>query len=74
MMEQPERFSDYLFAKMGTTTGSVTDTADTNADQEAPKELTGFRKWLSENLLLMVTLSGVILGVVIGESIFYLNI
>uniref|UniRef100_A0A6M2DR11 Amino acid transporter n=1 Tax=Xenopsylla cheopis TaxID=163159 RepID=A0A6M2DR11_XENCH len=51
---------------MGTTTGSVTETADTNADQDAPKELTGFRKWLSENLLLMVTLSGVILGVVIG--------
>lgn len=34
---------------------------------EAPVELTGARKWLSENLMLLLTLSGVLLGVVLGE-------
>lgn len=34
---------------------------------EAPVELTGARKWLSENLMLLLTLSGVLFGVVLGE-------
>lgn len=34
---------------------------------EAPVELTGVRRWLSENLMLLLTLSGVLFGVVLGE-------
>ncbi|XP_005186358.1 excitatory amino acid transporter isoform X2 [Musca domestica] len=36
---------------------------------EAPRELKGMRKWLSENLMLLVTLSGVMLGVILGFSL-----
>ncbi|XP_075153663.1 excitatory amino acid transporter 2 isoform X2 [Haematobia irritans] len=36
---------------------------------EAPRELKGFRKWLSDNLMLLVTLSGVMLGVIMGFSL-----
>ncbi|CAD7079028.1 unnamed protein product [Hermetia illucens] len=41
---------------------------------DVPIELTGFRKWFSENLMLLVTLSGVILGVVLGVSLRPLNL
>lgn len=32
------------------------------------KEMTGVRKWLSENLLLLGTLCGVAVGAIIGKS------
>ncbi|XP_034473991.1 excitatory amino acid transporter isoform X2 [Drosophila innubila] len=38
----------------------------TTERSDAPVELTGYRKWLSDNLMLLVTLSGVLLGVVLG--------
>jgi len=71
-MEKSEKFSDYLFAKMGppNVTSSVHGTElppKTTERSDAPVELTGYRKWLSDNLMLLVTLSGVLLGVVLGE-------
>ncbi|XP_066594060.1 excitatory amino acid transporter isoform X1 [Prorops nasuta] len=52
------RFSEYLFAKM--------DGQDVSASQGPRKVTADTRKWLRENLLLMITLSGVLLGVVLG--------
>lgn len=53
------RFSEYLFAKMGG--------QDVSASQGPRKVTADTRKWMRENLLLMVTLSGVLLGVILGE-------
>lgn len=83
-MDQSDKFSDYLFAKMGPPVGVGGVGRDgsvmghhhavdaecprkTTDSCEAPVELTGARKWLSENLMLLLTLSGVLLGVVLGE-------
>lgn len=72
-MEKSEKFSDYLFAKMGppNVTAAVHGTElppKTHPERsDAPLELTGYRKWLRDNLMLLVTLSGVLLGVVLGE-------
>lgn len=74
-MEKSEQFSDYLFAKMGpphptSATANGTDippTTKTTERCEASHELHGYRKWLSENLMLLVTLSGVMLGVTLGK-------
>ncbi|XP_017046288.1 excitatory amino acid transporter [Drosophila ficusphila] len=46
----------------------------TTERSDAPVELTGYRKWLSDNLVLLVTLSGVLLGVVLGLSLRPLNL
>lgn len=66
-MERSEKFSDYLFAKMGPPiiNGDATKTTD-NCD--APVELTGFRKWLNQNFLLLMTLSGVLVGIIEGKQ------
>jgi hypothetical protein len=57
---------DYLFAQMST------DNNDAKVEcTEQPgenKELTGARKWISENLLLLLTLFGVAFGTIVGES------
>jgi len=53
------RFSEYLFAKMGG--------QDVSASQGPRKVTADTRKWMRENLLLMVTLSGVLLGIILGE-------
>ncbi|XP_022221519.2 excitatory amino acid transporter isoform X1 [Drosophila obscura] len=73
-MEKSGKFSDYLFAKMGppNVTASVHGSElppKTTERSDAPVELTGYRKWLSDNLMLLVTLSGVLLGVVMGLSL-----
>lgn len=34
---------------------------------EALRELKGYRKWVQENLMLLVTLSGVMLGICLGK-------
>lgn len=72
-MEKSGKFSDYLFAKMGppNMTAAVHGTElppKTTERCDAPLELTGYRKWLSDNLMLLVTLSGVMLGVILGKS------
>ncbi|XP_068141653.1 excitatory amino acid transporter isoform X1 [Drosophila tropicalis] len=70
-----EKFSDYLFAKMGppNVASAVHGTElppKTTERSDAPlEELTGYRKWLSDNLMLLVTLSGVLLGVILGLSL-----
>ncbi|XP_055386681.1 excitatory amino acid transporter isoform X2 [Condylostylus longicornis] len=46
----------------------------TTERSEAPVELTGIRKSLKENLMLLVTLSGVTLGVIIGFSLRQFNL
>ncbi|XP_043644957.1 excitatory amino acid transporter isoform X2 [Drosophila teissieri] len=46
----------------------------TTERSDAPVELTGYRRWLSENLMLLVTLSGVLLGVILGLSLRPLNL
>lgn len=71
-MDQSEKFSDYLFAKMGPPIIGNNDNEcprKTTDSCEAPVELTGFRKWFSENLMLMVTLSGVLFGIILGNHI-----
>ncbi|XP_017855336.1 excitatory amino acid transporter isoform X1 [Drosophila busckii] len=73
-MEKSEKFSDYLFAKMGppNVTAAVHGTElppKTTERSEAPVELTGYWKWLRDNLMLLVTLSGVLLGVILGLSL-----
>lgn len=68
-MERPEQFSDYLFAKMGSTIIGDSDTNKTTDNCDAPIELTGFRKWINKNYLLLMTLFGVIFGVIEGETI-----
>lgn len=77
-----DKFSDYLFAKMGPPIavgcgggGGIAAGAGADAECprkttdscEAPVELTGARKWLSDNLMLLLTLSGVLFGVILGE-------
>lgn len=73
-MAEAEKFSDYLFTKMGPSiqtghnvAGPDVECSKTTGNCEAPVELTGLRKWLSKNLMLLVTLSGVIFGVIEGE-------
>ncbi|KAG4072837.1 hypothetical protein HA402_001626 [Bradysia odoriphaga] len=76
-MDQSEKFSDYLFAKMGPPIIGNNDNEcprKTTDSCEAPIELTGFRKWFSENLMLLVTLSGVLFGVILGFSLRTLNL
>lgn len=76
-MEKPSRFSEYLFAKMAPASGPEAGEGaqlprNTTVDSSAPRELTGIQKWLSENMLLMVTLSGVLLGIILGKyKIFF---
>lgn len=53
------RFSEYLFAKM--------DGQDVSASQGPRKVTADTRKFMRENLLLVVTLSGVLFGVILGE-------
>lgn len=68
-MEKSEKFSDYLFAKMGPPNVTAAELPPKTHPErsDAPVELTGYRKWLHENLMLLVTLSGVLLGVVLGK-------
>lgn len=72
-MEKSGQFSDYLFAKMGPTNGSTpsvpTKNVTTEESDSPPVELTGLQKWLNNNLMLLVTLSGVVFGVILGELI-----
>lgn len=75
-MDQSEKFSDYLFAKMGPPISGSNDNEcprKTTDSCEAPIELTGFRKWFSENLMLLVTLSGVLFGVILGNLVCFLK-
>ncbi|KAH8279554.1 hypothetical protein KR018_000819, partial [Drosophila ironensis] len=67
-MERSGKFSDYLFAKMGPPTATELPPKTTERS-DAPIELTGYRRWLSDNLMLLVTLSGVLLGVLLGLSL-----
>lgn len=53
----------------GTTVNGTELPPKTTERCEAPLELTGYRKWLRENLMLLVTLSGVLLGVCLGFSL-----
>ncbi|XP_034174029.2 excitatory amino acid transporter 2 isoform X3 [Osmia lignaria lignaria] len=60
------RFSDYLFAKM--------DGQDVSASQGPRKVTADTRKFIRENLLLVVTLSGVMFGVLLGFGLRPLNL
>ncbi|XP_037975146.2 excitatory amino acid transporter isoform X2 [Plutella xylostella] len=53
---------EYLFAKMGPGDGGP----KTTEERAAPVDPTGFRKWLAENTMLVITLAGVITGIGIG--------
>ncbi|XP_075974867.1 excitatory amino acid transporter 2 isoform X2 [Anticarsia gemmatalis] len=61
-MEKSERFSEYLFAKMGPGDRGP----KTTEDRSAPVEPTGLRKFLVENVMLVVTLVGVLTGIGVG--------
>lgn len=62
VMEKGERFSEYLFAKMGPGDRGP----KTTEERSAPVEPTGFRKWFVDNMMLVVTLAGVLTGIAIG--------
>lgn len=62
-MEKGERFSEYLFAKMGPGDRGP----KTTEDRSAPVERTGVRKFLADNVMLVVTLVGVLTGIAIGK-------
>lgn len=65
-------FSDYLFAKMSPDTNNgITGPADCTVESGAPRELTKTRKWIAENMLLLVTLCGVVIGIILGELLFF---
>lgn len=82
-MEKSKPFSDYLFMKMGpaNTANGVNCAASgvasgvnelslkTTERCEALPELKGYRKWIRDNLMLLVTLSGVLLGICLGKTI-----
>lgn len=59
-------FSDYLFAKMSPESNNG-GAADCTLESAAPVELTRTRKWIAENMLLIVTLCGVLIGIIVGE-------
>ncbi|XP_026732951.1 excitatory amino acid transporter isoform X1 [Trichoplusia ni] len=61
-MEKGERFSEYLFAKMGPGDRGP----KTTEDRSAPVERTGVRKFLVDNVMLVVTLAGVLTGIGVG--------
>lgn len=61
-MEKSERFSEYLFAKMGPGDSGP----KTTEDRSAPVEPTGMRKFLVDNVMLVVTLLGVLSGIALG--------
>ena len=62
-MEKGDRFSEYLFAKMGPGDRGP----KTTEDRSAQVERTGVRKILVDNVMLVVTLVGVITGIGLGE-------
>lgn len=64
LMEKTSRFPEYLFAKMGPMEGGG---AKATGASGARRELSGLRRGLQENLLLVVTLSGVVLGIILGK-------
>lgn len=62
-MEKGERFSEYLFAKMGPGDRGP----KTTEDRSARVDPTGVKKWFIENVMLVITLAGVLMGIAIGE-------
>lgn len=64
-MEKGERFSEYLFVKMGPGDRGP----KTTEDRSAPVDHTGVKKWLVENTLLVITLAGVLTGIAIGKFV-----
>lgn len=72
MTTDSEKFSDYLFTKMGPSiqVGNIARTdvecSKTTDNCEARRELTGLHKWFDTNLMLLVTLSGVLFGIIEG--------
>lgn len=62
-MERSERFSEYLFAKMGPADRGP----KTTEGRSAPVEPTGWKKCLADNMMLVVTLVGVLTGIAFGK-------
>ncbi|KAL0831594.1 hypothetical protein ABMA28_002377 [Loxostege sticticalis] len=69
-MEKSERFSEYLFAKMGPGDRGP----QTTEDRTAPVEPTGAKKWFIDNTMLVVTLIGVITGISVGFGLRPFNL
>lgn len=93
MDKKDQRYSEYLFAKMGSRNNSLehvvvnkdtkenhnssatkptiaqtkTESLHYSSKKDTDDEQSQFVKWLLDNLMLLVTLSGVVLGVIIGE-------
>ncbi|XP_023955142.1 excitatory amino acid transporter isoform X1 [Bicyclus anynana] len=61
-MEKGERFSEYLFVKMGPGDRGP----KTTEDRSAPVDPTGVKKWFIDNKLLVITLAGVLAGIAVG--------
>lgn len=62
-MEKGERFSEYLFVKMGPGDRGP----KTTEDRTAVVDHTGVKKWFIDNILLVITLAGVLAGISVGE-------
>lgn len=63
VMEKSERFSEYLFAKMGPGDRGP----KTTEDRSAQVDPTGVKKWFIENVMLVITLAGVLMGISLGQ-------
>ncbi|XP_026489449.1 excitatory amino acid transporter isoform X1 [Vanessa tameamea] len=61
-MEKSERFSEYLFVKMGPGDRGP----KTTEDRTAAVDHTGVKKWFIDNTLLVITLAGVMIGISVG--------
>lgn len=69
-MAKSEKFSDYSFANMGPP--NLGTTANDRPPRKNCRDGTGIErrcchKWFNKNLMLVVTLSGVVFGVIEGE-------
>lgn len=77
-MEKSDQFTDYLFAKMGPSimlgSGDIPTVTKTTGRTSAALEMTGFRKWINKNYLLLMTLFGVVAGIILGKHIVIYSI
>jgi hypothetical protein len=61
------RFPDYIFTKMDPEDEDTSDKNSNETNVVTPGKFEHVRKWMNANLLLVVTLSGVLFGFYLGE-------
>jgi hypothetical protein len=61
------RFSDYIFTKMDPEEGDTSDKNCNETNVVTSRKFEHIKKWMSANLLLIITVSGVLFGLFLGE-------